>query len=79
MIFENTHEAIVDKETWETDRRFGRIEARKSDGSQFVGCDEDMGIDEVKKSVAAMERSLERLTQQEEKYVAELLGEETRL
>ena len=37
-----------------------------------LGCDEDTGIAEVRKSVAAMERNLERLTQQEEKYVAEL-------
>ena len=37
-----------------------------------LDCDEDTGIAEVKKSVAAMERNLERLTQQEEKYVAEL-------
>ena len=37
-----------------------------------LGCDEDTGIAEVKKSVVAMERNLERLTQQEEKYVAEL-------
>ena len=31
-----------------------------------LGCDEDTGIAEVRKSVAAMERNLERLTQQEE-------------
>lgn len=37
-----------------------------------LDCDEDTGIAEVKKSVTAMERNLERLTQQEEKYVAEL-------
>ena len=37
-----------------------------------LDCDEDTGIAEVKKSVVAMERNLERLTQQEEKYVAEL-------
>ena len=37
-----------------------------------LDCDEDTGIAEVRKSVAAMERNLERLTQQEEKYVAEL-------
>ena len=37
-----------------------------------LGCDEDTGIAEIKKSVAAMERNLERLIQQEEKYVAEL-------
>lgn len=37
-----------------------------------LDCDEDSGIAEVKKIVTAMERNLERLTQQEEKYVAEL-------
>ena len=37
-----------------------------------LDCDEDTGIAEIKKSVAAMERNLERLIQQEEKYVAEL-------
>ena len=37
-----------------------------------LDCDEDTGIAEVKKRVVAMERNLERLTQQEEKYVAEL-------
>ena len=35
-------------------------------------CSEDTGIAEVKKSVAAMEKNLERLTKQEEKYAAEL-------
>ena len=35
-------------------------------------CSEDTGIAEVKKSVAAMEENLKRLTKQEEKYVAEL-------
>ena len=38
-----------------------------------LDCDEDTGIAEVKKSVVAMERNLERLTQQEEKYVAEFV------
>lgn len=37
-----------------------------------LDCDGDTGIAEVEKSVAAMERNLERLIQQEEKYVAEL-------
>ena len=35
-------------------------------------CSEDTGIAEVKKSVAAMEENLKRLTKQEEKYAAEL-------
>ena len=35
-------------------------------------CSEDIGIAEVKKSVAAMEENLKRLTKQEEKYAAEL-------
>lgn len=37
-----------------------------------LDCNEDTGIGDVKKRVAAMEKNLERLTQQEEKYAAEL-------
>mgnify|MGYP000912042104 FL=1 len=37
-----------------------------------LDCNGDTGISDVKKSVAAMERNLERLTQQKKKYVAEL-------
>lgn len=37
-----------------------------------LDCADDAGISEVKKSVVAMEKNLERLTKQEEKYTAEL-------
>lgn len=51
------------------------LEELKSEKTMLLSsfdCSEDTGIAEVKKSVAAMEENLKRLTKQEEKYVAEL-------
>ena len=51
------------------------LEELKSEKTMILSsfdCSEDTGIAEVKKSVAAMEKNLERLTKQEEKYAAEL-------
>ena len=51
------------------------LEELKSEKTMLLSsfdCSEDIGIAEVKKSVAAMEKNLERLTKQEEKYAAEL-------
>lgn len=51
------------------------LEELKSEKTMFLSsfdCSEDTGIAEVKKSVAAMEENLKRLTKQEEKYAAEL-------
>lgn len=51
------------------------LEELKSEKTMLLSsfdCSEDTGIAEVKKSVVAMEKNLERLTKQEEKYAAEL-------
>ena len=51
------------------------LEELKSEKTMLLSsfdCNEDTGIAEVKKSVAAMEENLKRLTKQEEKYAAEL-------
>ncbi|MFR5900935.1 MAG: MobQ family relaxase [Neglectibacter timonensis] len=51
------------------------LEELKSEKTMLLSsfdCSEDIGIAEVKKSVAAMEENLKRLTKQEEKYAAEL-------
>ena len=51
------------------------LEELKSEKTMLLSsfdCSEDTGIAEVKKSVAAMEENLKRLTKQEEKYAAEL-------
>ena len=51
------------------------LEELKSEKTMILSsfdCSEDTGIAEVKKSVAAMEENLKRLTKQEEKYAAEL-------
>ena len=51
------------------------LEELKSEKTMLLSsfdCSEDTGIAEVKKSVAAMEEKLKRLTKQEEKYAAEL-------
>ena len=51
------------------------LEELKSEKTMLLSsfdCSEDTGITEVKKSVAAMEENLKRLTKQEEKYAAEL-------
>ena len=51
------------------------LEELKSEKTMLLrsfDCSEDTGIAEVKKSVAAMEENLKRLTKQEEKYAAEL-------
>ena len=51
------------------------LEELKSEKTMLLSsfeCSEDTGITEVKKSVAAMEEKLKRLTKQEEKYAAEL-------
>lgn len=51
------------------------LEELKSEKTMLLNsfdCSEDIGIAEVKKSVAAMEENLKRLTKQEEKYAAEL-------
>lgn len=51
------------------------LEELKSEKTMLLSsfdCSEDTGIAEVKKSVAAMEGNLKRLTKQEEKYAAEL-------
>ena len=51
------------------------LEELKSEKTMFLSsfnCSEDTEIAEVKKSVAAMEENLKRLTKQEEKYAAEL-------
>ena len=51
------------------------LEELKSEKTMLLSsfdCSEDTGIAEVKKSIAAMEENLKRLTKQEEKYAAEL-------
>ena len=51
------------------------LEELKSEKTMLLSsfdCSEDTGIAEVRKSVAAMEENLKRLTKQEEKYAAEL-------
>lgn len=51
------------------------LEELKSEKTMLLSsfdCSEDTGIAEVKKSVAAMEENLKRLTKQEEKYAAKL-------
>lgn len=51
------------------------LEELKSEKTMLLSsfdCSEDIGIAEVKKSVAAMKENLKRLTKQEEKYAAEL-------
>ncbi len=51
------------------------LEELKSEKAMLLSsfdCSEDTGITEVKKSVAAMEENLKRLTKQEEKYADEL-------
>ena len=51
------------------------LEELKSEKTMLLSsfnCSEDTGIAKVKKSVAAMEENLKRLTKQEEKYAAEL-------
>lgn len=51
------------------------LEELKSEKTMLLSsfnCSEDTGIAEVKKSVAAMEENLKRLTKQEEKYAVEL-------
>lgn len=51
------------------------LEELKSEKTMLLSsfdCSEDTGIAEVKKSVAAMEENLKRLTKQEEKYATEL-------
>lgn len=51
------------------------LEELKSEKTMILrslDCNEDAEIADIKKSVSAMEKNLERLTQQEEKYAAEL-------
>ena len=51
------------------------LEELKSEKTMILcslDCNEDAEIADIKKSVATMEKNLERLTQQEEKYAAEL-------
>ena len=73
LIFENTHEAIVDPETWQLAQQ--DLEELRSEKNLLLASleyTEEDAAEKFSKDIAAMEQSLKRLEEQEQKYFAEL-------